>query len=175
MDLNQFDAFEIHPCTLLNDQGQPAGVNYEPCEPGDPDLAAYVLYGHTPGKGVTALADFASEALAEMFRSMLSAHQRAAAEPLYAAMNMSPRRVDYRLRANGPQITSNTFYSIVSEEADVCTDLDWAARQVIDARHEFNNPHIQLCQLVPVDPAVARAALAQAEKDWAEDNDDDID
>lgn len=175
MDLSQFDNFKIQPCVLLNEQGQPIHVSYEPCEPGDPDLAEYVLYGRTPGQGVTALADFASKELAEMVRAWLTQ----SLPPIYAAVNMQADHVDYRLPANGP-IWVNTFYRVVIPDGEVCTDLDWAARQVIDERHEHNNPNIQLYQLVPVDPSVAQAALAQAERAWAadngeEDSDDDRD
>lgn len=168
MDLNQFDAFEIHPCTLLNDQGQPADVNYEPCESGDPDLAAYVLYGHTPGQGVTALADFASKDLAEMFRDMLSAKRR---EMIYAAVSATAQTVQYPI--TGKSVKSITYYALVVGWG--FNDLQRAAQSVVDARHEFNTPHIQLYQLVPVDPASAEPALAAAEKAWAEDDDDNAD
>jgi hypothetical protein len=85
---------------------------------------------------------------------------------LYAGVNLS------RLQALHSDALRVTFYPIVSEEVDACTDLNWAARQVLEARREFDNPDIQLYQLVPCDPAVAQRALAaaQAELD-AEVND----
>ena len=178
MDLSQFEAFEIQPCVLLNEQGQPIHVSYEPCEPGDPDLAEYVLYGRTPGQGVTALADFASEELAEMFRDLLLVKQRAdTTQPqvLYAAVNLSARRIVILPHDPMAVVPTVGFYPVVSEDADVCTDLNWAARQVVEARVEFDNPAIHLYQLVPVDPALAEPALAVAEKAWAEDNDDHAD
>lgn len=85
---------------------------------------------------------------------------------LYAGVNLSRPQV---LISDPLRVT---FYPIVSEEVDACTDLNWAARQVLEARREFDDPDIQLYQLVPCDPAVAQRALAaaQAELD-AEVND----
>ena len=84
---------------------------------------------------------------------------------LYAGVDLSRPQV---LISDAIQVT---FYPIVSEEVDACTDLNWAARQVLEARREFDNPDIQLYQLVPCDPAVAQRALvaAQAELDAEHD------
>ena len=76
---------------------------------------------------------------------------------LYAGVNLAHPQA---LHSDALQVT---FYPIVSEEVDACTDLHWAARQVLEARREFDNPDIQLYQLVPCDPAVAQRALAAAQ------------
>ena len=83
---------------------------------------------------------------------------------LYAGVNLARPQVVHS------DALAITFYPIVSEEVDACTDLNWAARQVLAARREFDNPDIQLYQLVPCDPAVAQRALAaaQAELDAAD-------
>lgn len=83
---------------------------------------------------------------------------------LYTGVNLARPQA---LHSDALQVT---FYPIVSEEVDAYTDLNWVARQVLEARREFDNPDIQLYQLVPCDPAVAQHALAaaQAELDAAD-------
>lgn len=61
---NQYDAFEIHPCVLLDIHGKPVsrddpgGMYYEQCDESDPDIAVWSLYGHLPEGGLDHIRDY---------------------------------------------------------------------------------------------------------------------
>lgn len=69
--MNTYDAYEIHPCVLLNKLGQPVrnddptGEYYEQCDEDDPDIAVWALYGHLSEGGLEHISDHLNEAEAE--------------------------------------------------------------------------------------------------------------
>lgn len=74
----EFDNFEVHPCALLGDQGQPvknyddvSGTNFEQVEEGDPDIMCWVVYGHYTWGGLDGLFDFSTKAEALEMKEQL--------------------------------------------------------------------------------------------------------
>ena len=69
--MNQYDRYEIHPCLLLDAngnpvlQGDPTGVSYEQCQESDPNIAIWSVYGHIPGLGLESISDHPTKAEAE--------------------------------------------------------------------------------------------------------------
>lgn len=156
MDLSQFEAFEIQPCVLLNEQGQPIHVSYEPCEPGDPDLAEYVLYGRTPGQGVMALADFASEELAEMFRDMLIAWRKAALVDGIA-------RGETIESGYAPKMADGKLYL-------ECWDTDPASVKARVSEAGLWGPPYKLVPVIVITADDSAAIDPPVETEWMEDN-----
>lgn len=60
---DQYDAFEIHPCILLDRCGKPvkhddpSGMFYEQCDEDVPDIAIWALYGHLSEGGLEHISD----------------------------------------------------------------------------------------------------------------------
>lgn len=75
---SKFEGYEIHPCTLHYEDN---GIDryYDQCEPDDPNLFCWSLYGvvrHAVVDGIhegglDCIADFATEAEAEYFKAIL--------------------------------------------------------------------------------------------------------
>jgi hypothetical protein len=72
----EFDAYEVHPCVLLDEHGKPrkmAEVNpssrshwhFEQTSDDDPDIAMWALFGHQHGTGLHCISDHLSEGDAE--------------------------------------------------------------------------------------------------------------
>lgn len=65
--------YEVHPCVLLNRDGQPVkdgdstGIDYEQCDENDANIAIWGAYIHRDGIGIEHLKDFETKAEAEEF------------------------------------------------------------------------------------------------------------
>jgi hypothetical protein len=67
---NRFDAFEVHPVKKVDGGDSPYDC-FEQCEEGDPELHAWAVCGHVPGKGLECLADCPSKEAAEVVKTAL--------------------------------------------------------------------------------------------------------
>lgn len=53
----KFDAYEIHPCIILDTCKHTGRQNVEQCDD-EKDADIFTLYGHIPNEGVMAIGDF---------------------------------------------------------------------------------------------------------------------
>jgi hypothetical protein len=67
---NNFDAFETHPVKKVDGGDSPYDC-FEQCEPDDPEIYAWAVYGHTKGEGIECLADCATREKAEFIKAAL--------------------------------------------------------------------------------------------------------
>ena len=68
----KYDAFEIHPCLLLDANNNPVknddpmGISYDQCDEDDPNLAVWSVYGHIPGQGIESISDHPTKEAAQI-------------------------------------------------------------------------------------------------------------
>lgn len=73
----QFDAFELHPCVLLDKHGKPVrhddqdGMYYEQCDENDPDIGVWSIYGHLKQGGLEHISDHLEKKDAEEILQIL--------------------------------------------------------------------------------------------------------
>lgn len=74
---NIYDAYEIHPCLLLDANGthvrndDTTGLSYEQCYEHDPNITVWTVYGHIPGQGLESISDHPTKEEAEKFLTII--------------------------------------------------------------------------------------------------------